>query len=678
MGFLKLSADCVHLRRIAKAYNAGECSTAEYRRARARIIGNFQGQVQADITQRRYLEEHTQQLEDSTERLVALAQSQRLGSEVGVSESLPRKWFSERLIFVLLLVVLVLLSVRVMPALAATTPVGIEIATVAQRDPNPATSQRLAVQTVQLQGLTTSTGELLYSGLDPAVVDEQIAAAVAEIRERHKVAGHGFSGPELQEVGRLLSAFGAHEADASLSASESQALLDLIATQKQRRGLSVVELEEVAMRVQDHVRSRGYFLANVFVPAQRVVDGVVQLSLLPGTLGDVTISGSDSELVRAELADLEGDVVTRSNLETRLFRISQLPGIRAQAALKPGSSVGATDLTIDVLEQRRFSGIVQIDNHGLEDTGEKRLGTRLEWRNPWRGGDVLEIGARTAIDPASQQQFWGRYEMPFRRTPYRLEVFLGNNRYDFDSIAGINAELDGDSRLFELGLRRTYWQTRKSSGHARLKLGWHNLTWREFENQRLWFANLAATGHKVWDESRIAINGGVEVEYGFISGGEASGQDSSFVRLSSNGLVWSPINFPRLPGTQKIALRWQAQYADSELPATRALGFGGPHLNRGFERTQFLADRGLVLGAELRFVLPLGEVVTFIDAAYGNGENDLNEPWAQLTSIGIGWDADWGPGFSSRLSLGLPISGDGSPSISSPDAQVYWKLQYAY
>lgn len=694
MPLLKLSADSVHLRRIAKAYAAGECSTAEYRRTRAQIIENFQRQPLQDDTQRRWHPDDTLRNQDRTERLRDPGAGQSRTLVAGPAEAAPTpapRLLSERWIFVLLLVIFVLLTLRAAPVLGASAALDADsesaqelplpaqqLPAVAERDPNPATSARLVVRSVQLGGLVSNAGQARYAGLDQNAIDAQIEAALATIRARHELASHGFSAPELQEIGRLLSAFGVHQEDAALSAQESQALLDLIATQKQRRGLSIAELEEVAAAVQDYVRSRGYFLASVFVPSQVVEDGVVELALLPGTLGKVTINGSERPLIRSELADLEGDVLTRSSLETRLFRISQLPGIRTKAALKPGSEVGATDLTIDVLEQRPISGIVQLDNHGLEDTGENRLGARLEWRNPWRGGDVLELGLRTSVDPADQQQLWARYELPFRRTPYRLELFAGNNQYDFDTIRGLGAELDGDSRLLEVGLRRTYWQTRNSSGHARLKLGWHNLTWSEFENQRLWFTSLAATGHKIWDGSRVAISGGVEVEYGAIVGGEAPGQGSGFYRISSNGLLWRPIQLPRIPGEQKFALRWQAQYADSELPATRALGFGGPHLNRGFERTTFLADRGLVLGAELRFGLPLGELVTFMDTAYGNGENDHDEPWAHLTSIGVGWDADWGPGFTSRLSLGLPISGDGSPDIDSPSAQIYWKLQYAY
>ncbi|MGI9326910.1 MAG: ShlB/FhaC/HecB family hemolysin secretion/activation protein [Pseudomonadales bacterium] len=680
MSLLKLCPDSVHLRRIAKAYGAGECSHAEYRRARRVIIEGFQRQPRVEDTHRRREDsDRTLRNEDRTERFdpPSLEPSLNIVAEPAQTS---RRWPSERWVFALLLVILGLLLLRAAPVFAQETaqPKAQRIPAVRDRDPNPATSQRLSVQKVQLQGLSSGEGGLRYIGLDQAGVDAAIESSLTEIRARHAVGQNGFSLPELQEVGRLLSAFGVHGEAANLSPSEAQALLDLIATQKQRRGLSVQELEEVAASVQSHVREQGFMLAVVYVPEQEVGDGVVDLAMLPGTLGEVNVNGAGSELAAAELADIQGDVLTRSLLETRLFRINQLPGIRIQASLQPGSQVGAADLNIEVLEERAFAGIVQLDNHGLDDTGEERLGTRLQWRNPFQGGDLLEVGVRSSVDPADQHQLWGRYELPFRQSPYRLEIFAGNNRYDFDAINGIDADLDGDSRLLELGIKRTFWQTRNSSGHARLKLGWHNLTWREFENQRLVFSNLAVTGHKVWDAVRLSLNGGLELEYGSIRGGEAPGQDSGFYRIAGHGLLWTPLQLPMLPGEQKFALRWQAQYAVSELPATRALGMGGPHLNRGFERTQFLADRGLNIGLELRFPLRYGELVTFLDSAYGNGENDRDETWAQLTSLGIGWDANWGPGWTSRMSLGLPVSGDGSPDIDSPDTQFYWKLQYAY
>ena len=61
----------------------------------------------------------------------------------------------------------------------------------------------------------------------------------------------------------------------------------LAAQQKQRRGLSIVELEEVAADVQALYREAGYFLAVGYLPSQRVESGSVQIAVLPGVLGDV-------------------------------------------------------------------------------------------------------------------------------------------------------------------------------------------------------------------------------------------------------------------------------------------------------------------------------------------------------------------------------------------------------
>jgi hemolysin activation/secretion protein len=674
VGLLKLSPDAVHLRRVARAYRAGECSKRDYRRARAEIIERFARQPATEDTQRR---DDTLRTGDITaRRLAGPALAMQAANDADLTAPVVRsragRWRRLLVPGLLLLLVAATALLATVPAQAASIPA------VRDRDPNPATSERLQITGIRLPGLSDERGVARYSNLSPVDVNDEVLRALAQIEARHALGPHGFSAPELQELGRLLSAFGVHEQDAALSAQESQALLDLISTQKQRRGISVRELEEVAEVVQRYIRNQGYFLAEVYLPEQQVEDGVVKLALLPGTLGSVTVNGPMETLIQEELADLRGQVLNKGQLETRLFRISQLPGLRTQASLAPDTAVGATALTLDVLEERAFAGLLQIDNHGLDDTGEERLGARLMWRNPWQLGDVLELGMRTSFDPLAQQQFWGRYEMPIRRSPYRLEFFVGNNRYDFDSVRGVDADLDGDSRLLEFGLRRSYWQTRTSSAHARLNVGVHDLSWREFDNQRFAFANLAFTGHRLWDRARLSLRGGAAIEHGRIFSGEAPGQDRGFLRLAAWGRLWKPVSLPLLPGEQKFAVRWQLQYAGSELPATRSMSLGGPHLGRGFERTQFLADRAVNLALELRFPLRVGEFVTFLDAAYGNGENDRDEPWAQLTSLGVGWDADWAEAFTSRLSFALPIAGDGSPPIDAPGPQLYWKLQYAY
>jgi hemolysin activation/secretion protein len=81
---------------------------------------------------------------------------------------------------------------------------------------------------------------------------------------------------------------------------------------------------------------------------------------------------------------------------------------------------------------------------------------------------------------------------------------------------------------------------------------------------------------------------------------------------------------------------------------------------------------------DLRMPLPLGELVVFIDSAYGEGRNELTPTWGHLTNVGMGWDADLLPNLVSRLSWAVPVTAKGSANLDDDGPQLYWQLQYAY
>ena len=214
------------------------------------------------------------------------------------------------------------------------------IGAVSERNPNPLTSPRIAVTSLRIRDFEA------YPGIEAEAVDVVIESALQEIRSRNVEGSHGFTGSELQEVGRFLNALGVHENDDALSAADAAELKDLVAEQKTRRGVSVVELEEVAARVQEHYRGAGYFLAVAFLPAQQSSDGVVELGVLPGVLGDVVVTGGDADLVGSRFADALGEPVTEDGIAKRLYQLNQLPGLKAQAAFEPGARTGETRLNL--------------------------------------------------------------------------------------------------------------------------------------------------------------------------------------------------------------------------------------------------------------------------------------------------------------------------------------------
>src|SRR3546814_1066741 len=108
------------------------------------------------------------------------------------------------------------------------------------------------------------------------------------------------------------------------------------------------------LRVTDLYLRRGYYLAQAVLPVQEVVDGVVEISVVEGRLGQVTVQVDpkapiDEARVRAMLAPLQpGQPLHRERYERAMLLLSDLPGLRVQSAIEPGLEPGTTDLTVQI------------------------------------------------------------------------------------------------------------------------------------------------------------------------------------------------------------------------------------------------------------------------------------------------------------------------------------------
>ncbi|MCZ6641263.1 MAG: hypothetical protein O7F71_06780, partial [Gammaproteobacteria bacterium] len=181
MSFMKFAPEIVRLRRVAKAYAAGEFSQLEYRNARREVIENFHPD--------HFAQDNTRRRGDAGDSgdTVQLATRRR--------EDLPRAliavqpgWQKPLSFFVLLVAVMVIANF----AFAA------QIVAVSERDPNPAASPRYWVKEVQLADFQP------YPGIERRSVESTIEETLRLIRQRNAVAQHGFTQAELIEVGRFL------------------------------------------------------------------------------------------------------------------------------------------------------------------------------------------------------------------------------------------------------------------------------------------------------------------------------------------------------------------------------------------------------------------------------------------------------------------------------------------
>ena len=114
---------------------------------------------------------------------------------------------------------------------------------------------------------------------------------------------------------------------------------------------------------------------------------------------------------------------------------------------------------------------------------------------------------------------------------------------------------------------------------------------------------------------------------------------------------------------------------------TLRMGATGPYVNKGFAQGLLLLDQGVGVNGSMRFDARYGQWWLFLDNVYGEREGESSR-WVQLSSVGLGWEADLTESaagtLSSRVTLGYPISHRGTGGFDDDGMQIYWALRLAH
>lgn len=161
--------------------------------------------------------------------------------------------------------------------------------------------------------------------------------------------------------------------------------------------MTLTQLRVLAARISDHYHAKGLFLAQAYLPAQDIQDGVVTIDVIEGRYGEIALRNEADiadKVLTQRLSGLDSqDLVINAPLERRLLLLSDIPGVRVKATLAPGTAVGTSDLIVNVTPGPRISGNVEADNGGGRYTGTYRFGGTINLNNPRGFGDQLTLRA---------------------------------------------------------------------------------------------------------------------------------------------------------------------------------------------------------------------------------------------------------------------------------------------
>ncbi len=291
---------------------------------------------------------------------------------------------------------------------------GSAIPRVSDRDPSPEGGPRVWVAQFEVEDIV----EYPQRGITEPDVIGFLEEVRLEYLAEDRIVTAGFTQRELEEVGTYLDRLGIHDEVPRFSVFDIEELSDIVFAQKERRGFTHAQLEQVAARLTNFYRERGLFLARAYVPVQYVSDGVVKLRVLEGKLGDVAVSANQRYSDRRLAGPFERqmkDTVERESIEEALYLLNDLPGLDVYGTFTAGDRVGETRLNLNVRGEKRVSAAIRFDNHGSEFTGENRGFLVVDWLNMSSIGDQLSVGALQTVAPANNTYGFLDYAFPLGR-----------------------------------------------------------------------------------------------------------------------------------------------------------------------------------------------------------------------------------------------------------------------
>ena len=447
--------------------------------------------------------------------------------------------------------------------------------------------------------------------------------------------------------------------------------------------LSLAELGQLAARITHHYRQRGYLVARAYLPAQEIRDGRVEIAILEGRLDKVEVSNpaglADSAL--APLAVLPtGQPLHGDSLQQSLLTLADLPGVEVKSTLKPGASIGTSDLLVEVTPGKAVTGSLDFDTYGNRYSGAYRLGGSLYFNNPLKRGDQVSLRAQTS--GAGLAYGLVGYQLPLGSHGTRIGAAWSEMRYrlgeDFTRL-----DADGEASVGSVHMSHPFVRSRALNLYGQARYEAKRLvdrvgltavqTDKALDNWTLGINGnstdaFGGGGSNTFALSYTAGNLGLDATSQTIDAGTAQSQ-GRFAKTSV-----SLQRTQRLTDTTSLYLSWTGQWADKNLDSAEKFVLGGIYGVRAYPQGEANGDEGQLATLELRW---RANDRWQLQGFYDGGRVTINRnPWLAENNARHLSGASVGATFTSgKTSVNLLAAwrvGSGSPTSDADRTPRVW------
>ncbi len=465
----------------------------------------------------------------------------------------------------------------------------------------------------------------------------------------------------------------------------SEAALIAASGFKPDRAMALSDLRALAGRISAYYNRRGYFLAQAYLPAQDIRDGVVSITVIEGRYGHVVLHNHthlSNGLAKDVLSGLnKGDVVATAPLERRLLLLSDIPGVKAAATLVPGEAVGDSDLIVDLTPGRVVTGVLDADNAGSRYTGEIRGGATVNFNDLAGRGDQATLRVLTSGEGLTYVR--GSYQAQWRN----LTVGVAYSSLWY-RLGQEFAQLDASGTAQVASLYASYPLIRSHDNNLNLVGDFDVRTFQDKVGAASTVTDKTADvlGVGFTGDHRDRLFGGGADTYSLIfSGGnldirsaQALVVDAATARTNGGygKLAFYLDRQQAVAGPFSLFGAVRGQVASKNLDISEKMELGGAYGVRAYPEGEGYGDQGYVATVEGRLALPRwrvlpGRTTAFVCADTGQVD-EVKTPWIagpnQLTRSGAGVGVSWADDNNFLLKVTYASKLGGTKATSAPDA----------
>jgi len=382
-----------------------------------------------------------------------------------------------------------------------------------------------------------------------------------------------------------------------------------------KKNLSMVDLHQLCLAIQAKYAKEGYFLTRAYTPAQEIKNNKLDIVVLEGKLGEVTVVGNkhySEKFIRGYFAKLQNKPINYDKFLKALLLLDENMDLNVGAVFKKGKDFGTADIIVRVKDKRPLHLTLDNNNYGGDHTSKIRTGARLEWGNVFTYGDVLTV-IEVLGSPMTKLNFTDViYHIPINTygSSFDLSYLLAN--FKTDRVGKDEVKFTGRSHIATAKFMQALNRTRRLNTDIFTYFDYKQIqnfsegTQSSYDKLRVLSGGMNFDYIDGWDGRNLFtayfgwgipdILGGLDAKD---SQGSRQGAGGRFVRL--NGQIK---RLQKIPWDCFLILNGVGQYSFDKLPLPEQIFIGGVDTVRGYKLAEALGDSGFYANVELRVPLP--------------------------------------------------------------------------